>query len=274
VEDAKLIALRFAQCGADYISLSVGGKFEDAVHKPGEILYPYTGYSGDRCMPGAWYPSMTHVKLAADIKKFINSKGYNVPVSVAGKIWIPEQAEHLIAEGIVDLVAMARAFLCDPDWPKKVRLGEANRIIECDYCNVCKQLDATHKDVVCYLWPKGVLQAPSDVPSGDAPSWGADKGGLSVKVTDGTAALKWSKVEGKDMRYYVCRADDEGEVRVVDSLKTNRHNDRSILAGIKYRYYVRAFDSAGRTSPPSNRVTIEPSLADYVETPVEAHAKV
>jgi len=32
VKEAKLIALRMAQLGLDYISLSVGGKFEDAVH--------------------------------------------------------------------------------------------------------------------------------------------------------------------------------------------------------------------------------------------------
>ncbi len=38
--DAQRIALRLAQMGVDYISLSVGGKFEDAVHKPGQPLYP------------------------------------------------------------------------------------------------------------------------------------------------------------------------------------------------------------------------------------------
>ncbi|MFM7347251.1 MAG: NADH:flavin oxidoreductase, partial [Tagaea sp.] len=36
--DSQRIALRMAQLGVDYISLSVGGKFEDAVHKPGEAL--------------------------------------------------------------------------------------------------------------------------------------------------------------------------------------------------------------------------------------------
>jgi dimethylglycine catabolism A len=36
--DAQRIALRLAQMGVDYISLSVGGKFEDAIHKPGQPL--------------------------------------------------------------------------------------------------------------------------------------------------------------------------------------------------------------------------------------------
>ena len=36
VLDAKPIALRLAELGADYLSLSAGGKFEDAIHLPGQ----------------------------------------------------------------------------------------------------------------------------------------------------------------------------------------------------------------------------------------------
>src|SRR5512135_20919 len=73
--DAQRIALRMAQLGVDYISLSIGGKFEDAIHKPGQPLYPYTGYSGDRCMPGDWYPPLPHAEHAAAIKRYLNGKG-------------------------------------------------------------------------------------------------------------------------------------------------------------------------------------------------------
>ena len=61
--DSRQMALRMAQLGVDWISISAGGKFEDAIHKPGDPLYPYTGYSGDRCMPGAVYPDMANVYL-------------------------------------------------------------------------------------------------------------------------------------------------------------------------------------------------------------------
>ena len=40
VNDAKLIGLRLAQLGAAYLSLSVGGKFEDAIHAPGRCPIP------------------------------------------------------------------------------------------------------------------------------------------------------------------------------------------------------------------------------------------
>src|SRR5215213_10148484 len=69
VVDAREIALRMAELGVDYISVSAGGKFEDAIHKPGEPLYPYTGYSGDRCMPAASYPDGANVYIADSIKQ-------------------------------------------------------------------------------------------------------------------------------------------------------------------------------------------------------------
>ena len=91
IGESKMIALRMAQLGFDYLSLSVGGKFEDAIHEPGHVPYPYTGYSGDRCMPGNWYPPALHVDLAAEIKSFVNSKGYYVPIAAAGKLGRPQR---------------------------------------------------------------------------------------------------------------------------------------------------------------------------------------
>lgn len=99
VNESKLIALRLAQLGFAYLSLSVGGKFEDAEHVPGQVPYPYTGYSGDRCMPGAWYPPALHAGLAGEIKAFVNAKGYATPVAAAGKISDPADAERVLTEG-------------------------------------------------------------------------------------------------------------------------------------------------------------------------------
>ncbi len=164
--DAQRIALRMAQLGVDYISLSVGGKFEDAIHKPGQPLYPYTGYSGDRCMPGDWYPALPHAEHAAAIKRYVNAKGHDVPVVSVGKISDPRDAERLLAEGKADLIGMARQLLSDPDWVRKLATGCEDAIIRCIYCNVCKQLDENFKLVTCFLWPKGMSQAPREEQSG------------------------------------------------------------------------------------------------------------
>ncbi|MGA8295282.1 MAG: NADH:flavin oxidoreductase, partial [Rhodoplanes sp.] len=172
VNDAKLIGLRLAELGAAYLSLSVGGKFEDAIHAPGQVPYPYTGYSGDRCMPGNWYPNVPHAHFSAEIKAYVKAHGYDTPVATTGKISDPDDAEALLAGGKVDIIGIARGLLADPDWPRKVRAGERDRIIRCDYCNVCKHLDGTHTRVICSLWPQGALQAPPDDRAADAPAWG------------------------------------------------------------------------------------------------------
>ena len=52
VADAAYFAAQLAAAGMDFISLSRGGKFEDAKQpKVGQAAYPYTGQSGYECMP-------------------------------------------------------------------------------------------------------------------------------------------------------------------------------------------------------------------------------
>lgn len=262
ISDSKLIALRLAQLGFAYLSLSVGGKFEDAEHTPGHVPYPYTGYSGDRCMPGAWYPPTLHAGLAGEIKAFINAKGYNTPVAAAGKMSNPADAERVLTEGKMDFVAIARGLLADPDWVKKVARGETSRIIACDYCNVCKHLDGTHNKVVCFLWPKGDLQAPSDDATATAPAWGEGNGNLRAVFAGGAVKLQWNKAEGA-ARYDVYRAGADGEVRVEDAVKVTHWTDRSVLAGQLYHYYIRACGPTGQASTPSNTVEIVPESADF-----------
>ncbi len=262
VKEGKLIALRHAQLGCDYVSLSVGGKFEDAEHHPGEVLHAYTGYSGERAMPDVWHPDMTHVPLAAEIKEFINAKGYTTPIITAGKIRQPDEAEQILIDGKADVLGIARQLLADPDWPNKVKRGDVDRIIKCDYCNVCKALDGAHEKVFCFLWNKGEIQAPPDADEGEAPAWDEVGGGLTVTLKEGAAQLAWDKAEGA-AGYDVYRADDDGDVTCVEAAKVRRWSDRTIMAGMRYRYYVRAYDQAGRSSPPSNTVLFEPEMPDY-----------
>ena len=262
VNDAKVIALRLAQLGVDYLSLSVGGKFEDAIHSPGQVPYPYTGYSGDRCMPGDWYPSATHAHFAVEIKSHLKANGYDTPVATAGKLSNPDDAERLVASGQVDIVGIARGLLADPDWPKKIRNGERDRVIQCDYCNVCKHLDGTHMRVICSLWPQGSLQAPPDDPGADAPQWGATGAELTATPGNGIVTLKWNKAPGA-ARYDIYRADQDGRVRIADAVKVTRWEDSNVLAGIRYRYHVRAYSPTGQGSVPSNTVFVDLSPPDY-----------
>ncbi len=257
LEDARLIALRMAQLGVDYISLSVGGKFEDAVHKEGQPLYPYTGYSGDRCMPGNWYPDMPHVHYAAAIKAFINAHGFEVPVISVGKINDPIRAEALLQDGQADLIGMARQLLADPDWVKKIEEKRTDQIMRCIYCNVCKQLDENFKEVYCFLWPKGARQAPADDPHAAGPRWPDGGAGLTARFDGKEIRLDWARAEGEQIIGYDIYRAGGAETRCVEAVKSNRYKDRTVLGGLSYTYYVRAFDANGHASPPSNEVTIE-----------------
>ena len=264
VEDAKLIALRLAELGASYLSLSAGGKFEDAVHTPGQVLFPYSGYSGDRAMPGDWLPRALNVRVAAEVKAFLASRGHRTPLAVAGKLSDPADAERVLADGAADLVAIARGLLADPDWPRKVKRGELEHIVQCDYCNVCKTMDGAHRPVVCTLWPKGALQAPAREAPGAAPRWSDGGSGLGATLKDAGVMLSWRKAS--DAEYYdVYRSEGAGgEPRFLDAVKATLWTDAAALGGRTYRYAVRARDASGRAGPLSGTVAVETPKPDYL----------
>jgi len=146
--------LRLAELGLDYISVSAGGKFEDAIPTEGEALDPYTGYSGHRSMPPKWMPEKVNVYLAAEIKKTINGAGFNTPVITAGRIPTAEVAESVLQNDEADMVAIARPILADPYWPKKYQEGREKEILKCIYCNKCREAEGAFEEVTCFQWNK------------------------------------------------------------------------------------------------------------------------
>lgn len=262
--ESQPIALRMAQLGLDYISISAGGKFEDAVAVEGEPLYPYTGYSGDRTMPAAQYPDATNAYLAAGIRRFLRADGQNCPVMASGKIPTPELAEAILQRGDADLIGFARALLADPDWPKKLREGRSDEIVRCVYGNVCKALDERFREVRCVLWPKGALHAPEAGPAADPPNWGVGSDAPSAELRpNGQVVIRWPAALPKNRiyGYEIFRAEAGGPPAHLTSVKLQRHVDCLALAGRRYRYSIRAYDFAGRRSPHSKSVEIDIPLA-------------
>jgi 2,4-dienoyl-CoA reductase-like NADH-dependent reductase (Old Yellow Enzyme family) len=265
VLDSKRIAVRLAELGVDYISLSAGGKFEDAVHTPGQVLFPYSGYSGDRCMPGDWLPRALHAGIAAEVKTHLLANGYGIPVAVAGKLDAPQDAERLVAEGMADIVGIARGLLADPDWPIKVRNADADRIVQCDYCNVCKALDGTHRTVICSLWPQGSIQAPEDDPAVQAPQWAQAGASLTAIPGESRVELKWPKAPGA-ANYQVYRADAQGDPQMMDAVKVTFWADNGVLGGRSYRYFVRPCAATGTPGARSNTATVQVPVPGYMVT--------
>ena len=159
VDDAAWFGVRFAAAGIDYLSISKGGRFEDAKQpKVGEAVYPYTGPSGHECMPTVISdergPFGRNVVLAAAIRRAVHAAGHAPPIVTSGGITTFEQAEGILARGEADAVAAARQTLADPDWFRKIRLGHGADVRRCEFTNYCEGLDQRHKQVTCKLWDR------------------------------------------------------------------------------------------------------------------------
>ena len=186
VQDAIAFAQAFAAAGFDFLSISKGGKFEDAKQpKVGEAAYPYTGPSGHECMPtvkiGAPGPFGRNVPLAAAIRHALRESGHLTPVVTAGGISSPWQAEAILQRGEADVVAAARQSLADPDFFRKIRLGHGADVRRCFFTNYCEGLDQKHRSVTCQRWDRDFDSPdPTELRSDDgkrrlvAPPWSPD----------------------------------------------------------------------------------------------------
>ncbi|MDR1968774.1 MAG: NADH:flavin oxidoreductase, partial [Burkholderiaceae bacterium] len=159
VEDATRFGLAFARAGMDFLSLSRGGKFDDAQQPDiGWSAYPYTGPSGYECMPHATSdekgPFGRNVEPTARIRAAIRTAGLSTPVVLTGGVYAFDQAEKLLLENRADVVGFARQGLADPDWFTKVRCGQGDKVTLCSYTNYCEALDEKHEAVTCKHWDR------------------------------------------------------------------------------------------------------------------------
>jgi 2,4-dienoyl-CoA reductase-like NADH-dependent reductase (Old Yellow Enzyme family) len=165
VDDARAHGVAFARAGFDFLSISKGGKFDDA-RQPnvGEAAYPYTGPSGHECMPTVKSdergPFGRNVPLAAAIRAAVRAAGHTTPVVTAGGICGFAQAEGILQHGEADLIAAARQSLADPDWWEKMRQGRGAEVRRCKFTNYCEGLDQKHKEVTCQLWDRDFTAPP------------------------------------------------------------------------------------------------------------------
>lgn len=184
VDDAVYFGVELAKAGMDFLSLSRGGKFEDAKQpKIGWAAYPYTGRSGYECMPTAISdargPFGRNVEAARRIRAAVRDAGCSTPIVVSGGICSFSQAEAILAAGAADVVGAARQSLADPDWFRKILLGAGHQVRRCKFSNYCEALDQQHKQVTCQLWDREGLDEPDVLLAADgrrrliAPPWRA-----------------------------------------------------------------------------------------------------
>ncbi|HEX9918205.1 MAG TPA: hypothetical protein VGA87_03505, partial [Pyrinomonadaceae bacterium] len=204
--DAIYFAGEFARAGFDFLSLSKGGKFEDAAQpKIGHAVYPYTGESGYECMPTIRSdergPFGRNVPLAAAVKRAINEQGFSTPVIAAGGICTFEQAEEVLRRNEADIIGAARQTLADPDWLLKASLGRGAEVRRCTYTNYCEGLDQSHKQVTCKLWDRVQLDEPDISLSHDGRRRLLPPGWNMGEMEEGERMEEGEGVKGKGERH-------------------------------------------------------------------------
>jgi len=77
-----------------------------------------------------------------------------VPVIAVGKLDIPDLAEKVLQEGKADMIALGRALLADPYWPKKVKKEQIEDIRPCIGCHEgCLMRIIAGKPISCAVNP-------------------------------------------------------------------------------------------------------------------------
>ena len=192
LDDAGYFATQFAQAGMDFLSLSRGGKFDDAKQpKVGWSAYPYTGRSGYECMPGyisdEQGPFGRNIEPVATIRQTLRRQGLHTPLVVVGGIYGFSHAEQILQANKADIIGFARQALADPDWFLKVKTGQGQQVTVCRYSNYCEGLDQKHKQVTCELWDRTDLDEPNIPKTRDgkrrmlAPRWQPDGPGCKSR---------------------------------------------------------------------------------------------
>lgn len=114
-----------------------------------------------RQIPGMEAPSAPYLHLASAIRV-----ATGVPVIHATRIDDLDTARHALREGHIDLVAMTRAHVADPDIVSKLRAGRPDRIRPCVGANHCIDRLYTGGEMLCIHNPATGREAtvPQHVP--------------------------------------------------------------------------------------------------------------
>jgi 2,4-dienoyl-CoA reductase-like NADH-dependent reductase (Old Yellow Enzyme family)/thioredoxin reductase len=108
LEETQYIVPLFVEAGVDALNISAGTTSLGSVAPP------------------MGSPQGIYAFLAAAIKKVVK-----VPVISVGRIITPWVAEDILSSGKADMVAMGRALLADPEFPRKAAAGKWDEITPC-----------------------------------------------------------------------------------------------------------------------------------------------
>jgi len=142
IEEMTKIAVALEKNGVDLLNITAG--IFDSPYYP---VVPFMNI-----------PRGVYSEYSAIIKKAVQK----VPVCVVGRINTPEIAEEILQEGRADMVAMGRALIVDPFFPKKVQDEKRDEMIICPACNACLNQILIEESLKCAINPN-VLGTDDDI---------------------------------------------------------------------------------------------------------------
>ena len=124
--------IAFCEKAQDYVNIIhvSAGVYRDPTNEDPETAI---GPTNTGMYPSMYRPNISNLEEASAIKAHVR-----IPVCIVGGIRSPEDAERIIAEGKVDMVAMGRQVnKADPNFANKVTAGQPEDIDRCLRCGIC-----------------------------------------------------------------------------------------------------------------------------------------
>jgi 2,4-dienoyl-CoA reductase-like NADH-dependent reductase (Old Yellow Enzyme family) len=187
-EEGLRVARWAAEAGADALSITAG--------------HYRSLPSAERMIPPMAYPEGTFLDFAARVREEVA-----VPVIGVGRMGDPAVARAAVEDGKVDMVALGRTLIADPDWIRKVRSGSTVR--RCLSCNHCVNNMRSGAHISCVVNPVAGYEldfAGSGPPEGEKICIvGAGPAGLSyaslVATNNSVTVVEREDVPGGAFRY-------------------------------------------------------------------------
>ena len=86
---------------------------------------------------GNGYNQPEHEPYMLRYAEGMKQRGIRSVISPVGAFQNPDDIERFLREGRCDAVSMARAFICDPEYGKKLLQGRGEDVVPCLRCNLC-----------------------------------------------------------------------------------------------------------------------------------------
>ncbi|MEO8365896.1 MAG: NADPH-dependent 2,4-dienoyl-CoA reductase [Pseudoxanthomonas sp.] len=176
-------------------------------------------------------PRAAFVEVTAKLRPHVR-----LPLITSNRINMPDVAERILADGIADMVSLARPLLADPHWANKARAGKPQSINTCIACNqACLDHVFENKRASCLVNPRACAEtelnyvktfAPKRVavvgsgPAGMACATVAAERGHRVTLFDAAAEIGGQfnyakKIPGKEefhetLRYFTHKLEETG----------------------------------------------------------------